>query len=156
MNDQAANVFNIHHPGVASSLWSCVVLASKKDTYMFTFRMSSHLLSVPNLTNSGQAPLLQILWILDALGWNGGQRWEHHSLVRRDVLIWKSHMFPFSTIYRYCEGRKDDVFIGTPGEEGSNDFVGCAQAVTELVEGHAWLIARNGPMNQPPSWQSTD
>jgi hypothetical protein len=47
-----------------------------------------------SLAASGQAPLLQKLWICDALSRGDDPRVSYGAFVRRDVLANKSHMFP--------------------------------------------------------------
>ncbi|KAI0540487.1 hypothetical protein GGR58DRAFT_499064 [Xylaria digitata] len=85
------------------------------------------------LTASGQAPLLQKLWVCDALPRGNDSRVSYEAFVRRDILAKKSHTFPWNVIASSHKA-KNGLFIRMPAEEGGQD----------LVEGHAWITATNG------------
>ncbi|KAJ8128068.1 hypothetical protein O1611_g5569 [Lasiodiplodia mahajangana] len=95
------------------------------------------------LVRSGQAPLLEKLWVFDALPKRGrNDNASYEAFVRRDILTQMSHTFPgnFITPPRIAHG----FFIRMPAEDGGEDFVTTRQGAASIVERHAWMAATNG------------
>ncbi|KAI1429863.1 hypothetical protein F5Y12DRAFT_342091 [Xylaria sp. FL1777] len=94
------------------------------------------------LTASGQAPLLQKLWIRDALS-KGDNPMSYESFVRRDILTNKSYTFPWKVVCLPHKA-KNFILVRMPAEEGDQDLFTTVQGVKDIVEGYAWVTATNG------------
>ncbi|KAF2967639.1 hypothetical protein GQX73_g5939 [Xylaria multiplex] len=95
------------------------------------------------LTAPGQAPLLQKLWVYDALP-AGDPILSYAAYVRRDILANKSRTLPFTNIFTRPYRGGDGLLIRMPAEEGGQDLFTTPQGAAELVEGHGWTTATNG------------
>ncbi|CAJ2513665.1 Uu.00g017840.m01.CDS01 [Anthostomella pinea] len=78
------------------------------------------------LVHSGRAPLLQKLWILDALP-QGVQWASFGAFVRRDVLANKSQTLPWKNIAAHSSKSKNSLLVRMPTDEGGEDLLTGAQ-----------------------------
>ncbi|KAI0552395.1 hypothetical protein F4679DRAFT_535458 [Xylaria curta] len=97
------------------------------------------------IVDAGKAPLIQKLWVCDALPKiDIHAHTSYGAFVRRDILTKKSHTFPWNRLPPHPV-TENYFLVRMPGEEGGQDLLTTQQgAALFLVERDAWMTAGNG------------